>query len=139
MGLILDTNVFIHAERSGSPIDFLKWEKYGDVYISAITVSELLVGVHCANSDARQTRRSAFVESILAKLPVLGFHTEEARVHAGLFATLSKKGQLIGAHDLLIAATAIVYSCAVLTANTKEFERVPGLETISFNPTERIV
>ncbi len=45
---------------------------------------------------------------------------------------LSKKGQLIGVHDLLIAATAIVHNCAVLTANMKEFERVPGLETISF-------
>ena len=136
MGLVLDTNVFIHAERADSPIDFLKWEKYGDVYISAITVSELLVGVHCADSDARQTRRSAFVESILAKLPVLEFHTEEARIHAGLFATLSKKGQLIGAHDLLIAATAIVHNCAVLTANTKEFERVPGLKTISLSNDE---
>ena len=132
MGLMLDTNVFIHAERSGSPIDFSKWEKYGDVYISAITVSELLVGVHCANSDARRTRRSAFVESILAKLPVLGFYAEEARIHAGLFATLTKKGQLIGAHDLLLAATAIVHNCAVLTANMKEFERVPKLETITF-------
>ncbi|MEA3347999.1 MAG: type II toxin-antitoxin system VapC family toxin [Pseudomonadota bacterium] len=133
MGLILDTNVFIHAERSGSPIDFSIWEEYGDVYISVITVSELLVGVHYANSDARETRRSAFVESILAKLPVLGFYVEEARVHARLFATLSKKGQLIGAHDLLIAATAIVHNCALLTANLKEFERVPGLETISFD------
>ena len=35
MGLILDTNVFIHSERSGNPIDFSKWEKYGAVYISA--------------------------------------------------------------------------------------------------------
>jgi len=132
MGLMLDTNVFIYSERSGKSINFSKWEKYGDVYISAITVSELLVGVHYADSDARKTRRSAFVESILAKMPVLSFNTEEARVHAGLFATLAKHGQMIGAHDLIIAATAIVHNCVVLTENIKEFERVPGLETISF-------
>jgi len=132
MGLILDTNVFIYSERSGNPIDFSKWEKYGDVYISSITVSELLVGVHYANSDARKTRRSAFVESVLAKISVLSFNTQEARVHAGLFATLAKQGQIIGAHDLIIASTAIVHNCAVLTENIKEFERVPGLETISF-------
>ena len=132
MGLILDTNVFIHSERSGDPIDFTKWEKYGEVFISAVTVSELLVGVHYAKSDALETRRSAFVESVLAKLPVLCFDTEEARVHAGLFAILSKQGQMIGAHDLIIAATAIVHDCAVLTENVREFSRVPGLETFSF-------
>ncbi|MCD6273819.1 MAG: type II toxin-antitoxin system VapC family toxin [Deltaproteobacteria bacterium] len=132
MGLILDTNVFIYSERSGNPIDFSKWEKYGDVYISSITVSELLVGVHYANSDAKKARRSAFVESVLAKISVLSFNTQEARLHAGLFATLAKQGQRIGAHDLIIASTAIVHNCAVLTENIKEFERVPGLETISF-------
>ncbi|MEE8397601.1 MAG: type II toxin-antitoxin system VapC family toxin [Desulfobacterales bacterium] len=132
MGLMLDTNVFIYSERSGDPIDFSKWETYGDVYISAITVSELLVGVHYADSDARRTRRSAFVESILTNVPVLSFDSEEARVHAGLFAILAKKGHMIGAHDLIIASTAIVHNCAVLTENTKEFESVPGLETISF-------
>lgn len=47
-------------------------------------------------------------------------------------AMLSRTGQLIGAHDLMIAATAIVHNCAVLTGNIKEFARAPGLETISF-------
>ncbi len=132
MGLMLDTNVFIHSERSRSPIDFSQWEEYGDVYISAVTVSELLVGVHYANDETKKARRSAFVESILGKVPVLDFNTEVARVHAGLFASLAKQGLMIGAHDLIIAATALVHNCTVLTENTNEFERVPGLETISF-------
>ncbi len=132
MGLMLDTNVFIFSERSGSPIDFSEWEEYGDVYISSVTVSELLVGVHCANSEARKARRSAFVEFILGKVPVLVFDAEVARVHAGLFTTLTKQGEMIGAHDLIIAATALFHDCAVLTDNTNEFERVAGLETISY-------
>ncbi len=132
MGLILDTNVFIFSERSSSSLDFSQWEEYGDVFISSVTVSELLVGVHLANSEARKARRSAFVESILGKVPVLDFNTEVARVHAGLFASLAKQGLMIGAHDLIIAATALVHNCTVLTENTNEFERVPGLETISF-------
>ncbi|MCP4294024.1 MAG: type II toxin-antitoxin system VapC family toxin [Proteobacteria bacterium] len=126
MGLMLDTNVFIFS--SGSTIDFSQWEEHGDVYISSITVSELLVGVHCANSDASKTRRSAFVESLLGKVPVLGFDTEVARVHAGLFASLTKQGQMIGAHDLIIAATALSHGCAVLTNNIEEFSRVAGLK-----------
>jgi tRNA(fMet)-specific endonuclease VapC len=132
MGLILDTNVFIHAERSGKLADFSQWERYGDVYISAITASELLVGVHYADNDAQRTRRSAFVEAVLARVPVLSFETEEARIHAGLFAALAKQGKMIGAHDLIIAATAIAHNCAVLTENVREFANVPGLETVPF-------
>jgi predicted nucleic acid-binding protein len=54
----------------------------------------------------------------------------------GRKSSLSAQGQMIGAHDLIIAATAIVHNCAVLTENIKELERVPGLETILFvNPS----
>ena len=133
MGLMLDTNVFIHSQRSGGTVDFSQWKEYGDVYISAVTASELLVGVHNAKTDSQRTRRSAFVEAVLARVPVLSFEMEEARVHAGLFAALSKRGKMIGAHDLMIAATAIAHNCTVLTENVRELERVPGLETISFS------
>ena len=133
MGLILDTNVFIHSERSGEAVNFSQWKEYGDVYISAVTASELLVGVYYAKNDSQRTRRSSFVEAVLARVPVLSFEMEEARVHAGLFAVLSKRGKMIGAHDLMIAATAIAHNCAVLTENVREFARVPGLETISFS------
>ena len=132
MGLMLDTNVFIHSERLGRQIDFSQWNDYGDVYISAVTASELLVGVHYAKNESQKARRSAFVESVLAKIPILGFEVEEARVYAGLFAALAKQGKMIGAHDLMIATTAIVHNCAVLTENIREFSRVPGLETITF-------
>lgn len=132
MGLVLDTNVFIHFERAKQAIDFSAWESYGDVYISSITALELLVGVHYAQNDSVKARRTAFVEHILASIPVLGFHVEEARVHSGLYAALAKQGQMIGAHDLMIAATALAHGCAVLTENTSEFSRVPGLDVFSF-------
>jgi tRNA(fMet)-specific endonuclease VapC len=78
VGLILDTCILIRAER-GYSLDFSPWVHYGDAFISAITVSELLVGVHRADSDARRIRRSAFVEAILARLP----ETARARFHHG--------------------------------------------------------
>ena len=130
MGLVLDTCILIHAERHGA-LDFSPWASHGDAFISAITVSELLVGVHRADSDARRARRLAFVEAILAQLPALDFTTETARVHAGLFATLSQQGQMIGAHDLIIAATALLHDCVVLTTNAAEFARVPGLDVLT--------
>lgn len=50
MGLILDTDVLIRAEKRAQEIDFTRWQEHGDAYISAITCSELLIGVHRADS-----------------------------------------------------------------------------------------
>jgi len=67
------------------------------------------------------------VEAILERVPVLPFELRTARVHARTWAQLVSGGQSIGAHDLLIAATALAHGYAVLTQNRREFERVPGL------------
>lgn len=136
MGLILDTNVLIRAERKGASIDFSPWDPWGDAYISAITASELLVGVHRADSEARRLRRSSFVERVLAAIPVLDFTLEVARTHAEIQAILSGRGETIGAHDLIIAATALSAGHAVLTRDLAELSRVPGLEVLAFEPTE---
>jgi predicted nucleic acid-binding protein len=95
--------------------------------IAAITASELLVGIHRATSQAHRVRRSAFVEGALAELPVLAFDLDVARVHASLSAGMSASGQVIGSHDLLIAATALANNYDVLTTNVRDFSRVPGL------------
>ena len=128
--LVIDTDVFIRAERQRHEPHFAPYAEYGAVFISAITVSALLVGVHRANTDARRGRRAAFVEGLLGQLPALDFTTDVARVHAEIIATLQRKGQLIGAHDLIIAATALAH--ALLTGNHREFERVSGLRVLQF-------
>lgn len=132
MGLIVDSNVFIESERRQSSVDLSSWNDRGPVFLSAITVSELLVGVHRANTPERKARRSAFVEAILAAIPILPVDEQTARVHAEQFADLVSRGQMIGAHDLWIAATAIAHDHAVLTANVAEFSHVPGLEVLPF-------
>jgi tRNA(fMet)-specific endonuclease VapC len=132
MGLILDSNVLIQAERNSRTHPFAQFADYGTAYISVIAVSELLVGVHLANSEARRNQRKAFVESVLTLLPVLDFSAASARIHAELYASLRQKGELIGAHDLIIAATALQHGFAVLTGNVREFKRIPGLTVIPF-------
>ncbi len=133
MGLILDTNVLILGERRGASVDFSPWSSCGDAYISAITASELLVGVQRADSEARRVRRSSFVEGVLAAIPVLDFTLEVARTHAEILAILSSRGELIGAHDLIIAATALSAGHALLTTDLDEFHRVPGLEVLALD------
>jgi predicted nucleic acid-binding protein len=65
---------------------------------------------------------------------VLPVTTEVARTHAGLFADLLNQGRMIGAHDLLIGATALCHGHAVLTADVGEFSRIPGLEAVALEP-----
>ena len=129
MALILDSSVFIAHERRGDIANVLTSTASGEpVAMAAITVSELLVGVHRADSTERRLKREAFVEAILEQVPIVPFDTLVARVHALLWAQLTATGQMIGAHDLLIAATAVAYDYTVLTINVRDFQRVPGLK-----------
>jgi predicted nucleic acid-binding protein len=130
VGLILDSDLLIRHERTGRSDFFTSYAAHGDAFISAITVSELLLGVHLADSQKRRSRRLAFVEGLLNLLPVFDFTSETARIHAEIRASLRQRGALIGAHDLIVAATAVQHGCAVATGNHREFNRVPGLEVI---------
>ena len=126
MGLIIDTGVLIRLERDRAAVDFSAYKpRHGDGFISVATCSELLVGVHLANTEQRRARRSAFVEAIFHLFRPLPFDLEVARVHARLVSSLGR-GVTLGALDLIIGATAIRYGFPVLTTNVTDFRRMPG-------------
>ncbi len=100
-----------------------------DVGIAAITASELLHGVHRATEEHR-VRREAFVEAVLAAFPTLSFDLLVARAHARLWAGLTSGGTEVGAHDRLVAATAMAAGWRVGTANVRHFDRIPGLSVV---------
>ena len=95
-----------------------------------ITVSELLHGVHRA-MGGRRARRHAFVEHLLAGFEPIPITEPVARVHAEVWAELSSRGELLGAHDLWIAATALAHGLGVATGNAADFRRVPGLRVLT--------
>jgi tRNA(fMet)-specific endonuclease VapC len=131
LALLIDTSIFIALERAGEPPSaFL--ERFGDqsTALSAVTASELLHGVHRADGDVRRRRRETFVEAIFDALPVLPFTFEVARTHARLWADLQSRGEVIGAHDIQIAATALVHNLTLVSGNRRHFERVPGLRLL---------
>jgi predicted nucleic acid-binding protein len=97
-----------------------------EFFLSVITASELLHGVHRAVQSEVRTKRSAFVEAILERFPLLPVDVVTARAHAQVWAELAA-GQMIGAHDLWLAATCIAHGLTMVTANVREFTRVPGL------------
>jgi predicted nucleic acid-binding protein len=105
-------------------------EKLGgeSVALAAITASELLHGVHRAEGALRRGRRERFVESVFRAAPVLPFTLEIARLHSRLWADLQRRGEMIGAHDLIIAATAVAHGRAVLTSDQRHFGRIETLK-----------
>jgi tRNA(fMet)-specific endonuclease VapC len=128
-GWLIDTSVLVDSERGGGALTRVPDDE--EHAISVVTVSELLHGVRRASDGARRMRRQAFVEQVLAGLEVLPATTEVARVHADVWAQLEADGELIGAHDLWIAATALAHGMRVATTNAREFARVPGLEVLA--------
>ena len=131
MGAVVDSSVFIAAERGKLDLDRILRD-YGDqaVGIAAITASELLHGVHRAVEQSQRNKREAFVERMLADLPLIPFDLAVARVHARLSAELAAKGLPIGVHDLLIAATALAVGYDVATRDERSFPRIPGLSVL---------
>jgi tRNA(fMet)-specific endonuclease VapC len=97
--------------------------------IAAITASELLHGVHRATA-AHRPRRAAFVEGVLEAFPLISFDLSCARAHALLWADLAVTGKDIGAHDRLVAATAVARGWRLATVNVRHFNQVPGLNVI---------
>ncbi|HEX3802462.1 MAG TPA: PIN domain-containing protein [Solirubrobacteraceae bacterium] len=129
MAVLIDTGLLVDLERGVTNPDVESAIGDEDRAISVITVSELLHGVHRV-SGAQRTRRSAFVEHLLAGIRAIEITEQIARVHAEIWAQLAARGELIGAHDLWIAATALAHGMGLATGNTREFTRVPGLRLI---------
>jgi tRNA(fMet)-specific endonuclease VapC len=101
-------------------------EDEDDVVIAAITAAELLVGVELAEGKSKQ-RRHAFVERIFATIPIEPYDLDVARRHASLLAHTRRSGRPRGAHDLLIAATALTHGRTVVTADPSGFDDLPDL------------
>ncbi|MGE5273637.1 MAG: PIN domain-containing protein [Verrucomicrobiota bacterium] len=129
LAVLIDTDLLIEWERdeTRSALETLIGSE--ERAISVVTVSELLHGVYRA-SGARRNRRRAFVEHVLAGLEPVPITGVVARVHAELWAELERRGDVPGAHDLWISATALAHGYAVATRNERDFSRVRGLRVL---------
>ncbi len=128
MAFLIDASVLIEHERRRIDLEGrISGREDEEVFLSVVTASELLHGVHRAKDRRVHARRAAFVEAILDGFPLLGVDLLTARAHARLWAELAERGELIGAHDLWLAATCVGRGLSLATGNVREFGRVPGL------------
>lgn len=144
MGTLLDSTVFIQLERelrrlpAGQALAEVSQRlvrelgEEEEVGMAAITASELLHGVHRATPPNRPGRE-AFVETLLEAFPPVPFDLLAARAHARLWSDLALAGIDIGAHDRLVAGTAIAIGWRVATANVRHYERIEWLTVVAPN------
>ena len=129
MGILIDSSILIHFERLGTDISaYVKGREGEDAFLSVISASELLHGVHRAADRKIKATRLAFVEGVLTAIPVLPVDLAVARSHSQLWADLAQQGKMIGVHDSWLAATCLAYGLRLATSNIREFKRVPGLD-----------
>jgi len=128
MGILIDASILIEHERKQLTLDsYLGGREDEEFFLSVVTASELLHGVHRAQEPGVRARRSAWVEAVLERFPLLPVDLSVARAHAQVWAHLAGEGRMVGAHDLWLAASCLAHGFALVTANVREFERVPGL------------
>jgi tRNA(fMet)-specific endonuclease VapC len=125
---LLDTTFLIDAERTGGGLDEVI-DDDDDVAIAAITVAELRVGVELSRGKARSNRRE-FLEDVLTSVPLLEYDLGVAEAHAQLLIAVRKQGRPRGAHDLVIAATALASQRVVVTADLTAFDDLPGVDVL---------
>ncbi len=106
-----------------------------DVAIASVTAAELLVGVELADAR-RRPRRKSFVEAVLSAVPVEPYDLNVARTHTVLLAHARRSGRPRGAHDLIIAATALSRGRSVISADPAGFEGLPGLSARFASPRD---
>ena len=133
MILTLDTNVFIEIVRNRSKAvrerfyETLAAETR--MVASLIVVHELRVGCELHPDPAAELSRVRFA---LSQVEIEPFDEADMSAAAKLSAMLIGRGQKIGPYDLLIAGQALARDWTVVTANTREFARIDGLNVIDW-------
>lgn len=127
--LIIDTGVLIASGRGRrGPIDFIAEDD--DLVIAAITVAELRTGIELA-SEHHRAARTEFLLKVLETLPVEPYELATAEAHGRLLAHVHRSGTQRGAHDLMIAATAVATKRTVITTDrSANFHGLPGVDCI---------
>jgi tRNA(fMet)-specific endonuclease VapC len=124
---LLDTNSCIEQLRRRASSTFkarLAAAKPSDIRLCSVVVAELLYGVA---RSAQRSRNLAKVRQFCAPFVSLPFDDQAAGEYGEIRAYLEMIGLPIGPNDLLIASIARAHGLTLVSHNTAEFSRVPGL------------
>ena len=122
---LIDTNIGIYVINTSPPAVLERFQQYrmGEIGVCSVVAAELAYGV--AKSGSARNRQA--LEMFLAPLEILPFDEAALWAYGDLRAELERQGSPIGALDTMIAAHALSQQSTLVTNNTREFARVPGL------------
>lgn len=126
MKLMLDTNICIYIIKRQPESVLNRFLDYqvGEIGISSITLAELRYGVYKSRNPEKNAKA---LDGFILPLELLSFGEDAARAYGEIRAVLAMAGTPIGSMDMLIAAHALAQGVTLVTNNTSEFSRVPGL------------
>jgi tRNA(fMet)-specific endonuclease VapC len=125
MGYLLDTCVisdFTYGEAN--TLKRLRATPPSEVFISSITVMELSYGLML--NPAKAVKLRPLIDALLDTLTILNFDPDVAMHAAQIRSVLKAKGTPISAYDVLIGATGLTHNLITVTANVREFQRIPN-------------
>jgi tRNA(fMet)-specific endonuclease VapC len=125
---LLDTNACIGWLRNNEPklVARMHIEDPANLVSCSIVVGELLYGAE-RSGPAYQAANLLRVRELRSRLHSLSFDDQAAEQYGRVRAILAGTGQLVGPNDLMIAAIALSHGLTLVTHNTSEFSRIPGL------------
>ncbi|HEY2838714.1 MAG TPA: type II toxin-antitoxin system VapC family toxin [Pirellulales bacterium] len=128
MTYLLDTNACIGWLRGNQPrvVSRLQQERPGDLLLCSIVVAELRYGVE-RSDPAHRANTALQVEQLRGQFMSLPFDNAAAEEYGRIRSHLAGQGISIGGNDLMIASIALANGQTLVTHNTAEFSRVPGL------------
>jgi tRNA(fMet)-specific endonuclease VapC len=123
---LLDTNICIFVIKQKPALVLQRFQQHppDDVANSSVTLAELRYG---ADKSAKPSQNHAALDAFVAPLSVVDFDPAAASQYGKIRAEVERRGTPIGPLDTLIAAHALSLGLTLVTANTSEFSRVPGL------------
>jgi tRNA(fMet)-specific endonuclease VapC len=124
---LLDTNICIYIRQKNPEQVLRRFRRLhpGEAVLSVITYGELLYG---AAKSAHRAMALERLRELVRLLPAMALPETAAENYGTVRAELESKGDLIGNHDLWIAAHALAAGLVLVTNNEREFRRVRGLK-----------
>jgi tRNA(fMet)-specific endonuclease VapC len=133
---MLDTDTCSYIMKRSHPLvlNRLQSVPVDDVCMSVVTKAELLYGVEVS---PRRAHDAAALAAFLPYLDAVALDEDAALHYAEIRANLKRRGTMIGANELFIAAHARALGVTLVTNNTAEFERVPDLRLANWTHAVR--
>jgi len=126
---LLDTNIlseFVKKKPNRGLMDKIKEVEPSLIFTSSVTVMEMRFGASNREDGLHFWKR--LQDEIFSRVSILGFNEHEALICGDILSKLTRKGTPIGIEDAMIGSIAISNRCTIVTANTRHFERLPGLK-----------